>query len=397
MAASFAPVGAASANEARAREVPGEEDRGAPGAARGGGGAPALQLAGGGDGQQGRPGPAHRQHRRGQGPSHLPGRRAALGGGDGGPVARRRAQRPERAPRRPGAALVAHPGVDMVSFTGGVPTGRAVMAAAAASTKPVVLELGGNDPAILAPDVVVDEALADKIVGATFVTSGQVCMAIKRLYVPEERTSDVVEALGARLSGRGGGGRPGRGGDHGAGALRVRCRPGGGHARGGRAPGGQSDQAVAGARGGPGRGRLLRPPGARRQPADHGAHRDHEQFAPALPVVGYRSLDHAVEMANDTEFGLCASVWSNDVELAASVAGRLEAGTVFVNAHGMSAMDPSAPMGGWKSSGFGVELGPRACGPSPAPRCCSPTRARSRRVAALRGGRSARRARPGTR
>jgi acyl-CoA reductase-like NAD-dependent aldehyde dehydrogenase len=65
-----------------------------------------------------------------------------------------------------------------------------------------------------------------------------------------------------------------------------------------------------------------------------------------------------VTAANDTSFGLCASIWSNDQALAAGVARRLEAGTVFVNTHGLSAIDMDAPMGGWKQSGFGVELGP---------------------------------------
>ena len=82
-----------------------------------------------------------------------------------------------------------------------------------------------------------------------------------------------------------------------------------------------------------------------------------EQFAPALPVIPYDDVDQAVDAANDTAFGLCASVWSNDDALAADVASRLEAGTVFVNAHGLSAIDMYAPMGGWKQSGFGVELG----------------------------------------
>ena len=95
-----------------------------------------------------------------------------------------------------GEMLVSHPGVDMVSFTGGVPTGRAVMAAASGAVRPVVLELGGNDAAIVAPDVDIDDALADKIVGASFITSGQVCMAIKRLYVPEEKVRAMVDALG---------------------------------------------------------------------------------------------------------------------------------------------------------------------------------------------------------
>jgi acyl-CoA reductase-like NAD-dependent aldehyde dehydrogenase len=98
-----------------------------------------------------------------------------------------------------GAALVAHREVDMVSFTGGVPTGRAVMAGASGGLTPVVLELGGNDPAIIAPDVEIDAALAAKIVEAAFLTSGQVCMAIKRLYVPEEKVPAMVEALVARV------------------------------------------------------------------------------------------------------------------------------------------------------------------------------------------------------
>jgi acyl-CoA reductase-like NAD-dependent aldehyde dehydrogenase len=83
-----------------------------------------------------------------------------------------------------------------------------------------------------------------------------------------------------------------------------------------------------------------------------------EQFAPALPVIPYDDIEDAVRAANDTEFGLCASVWSNDDAGAADVAARLSAGTVFVNTHGISSIDMYAPMGGWKQSGFGVELGP---------------------------------------
>jgi acyl-CoA reductase-like NAD-dependent aldehyde dehydrogenase len=82
-----------------------------------------------------------------------------------------------------------------------------------------------------------------------------------------------------------------------------------------------------------------------------------EQFAPALPVLPYGSVDEAVEAANGTAFGLCASVWTGDADLAASVAGRLAAGSVWTNAHGMGAMDHLAPMGGWGQSGLGLELG----------------------------------------
>ena len=74
-------------------------------------------------------------------------------------------------------------------------------------------------------------------------------------------------------------------------------------------------------------------------------------------MIPYDDLDDAVAAANDTEYGLCASVWSNDEALADDVVCRLDAGTVFVNAHGISAIDMYAPMGGWKESGFGLELG----------------------------------------
>jgi acyl-CoA reductase-like NAD-dependent aldehyde dehydrogenase len=257
-----------------------------------------------------------------------------------------------------GEAIVTHPGVDMVSFTGGVPTGRAVMAAAAATTKPVVLELGGNDPAIFAPDVVVDEALADRIFQAAFVTSGQVCMAIKRLYVPEERRAQFVDALVERVSrevvGDGLVDEVTMGPVHRPeaqafveGLVAQAEQVGAKVHRPGTV---RAEDASSG-------GYFVSPAIVDGPPPDARIVRE-EQFAPALPVIGYSSLEEAVAAANDTEYGLCASVWSNDSDLAAGIARRLEAGTVFVNTHGMSAMDPRAPMGGWKQSGFGVELGP---------------------------------------
>lgn len=257
-----------------------------------------------------------------------------------------------------GQALVGHPGVDMVSFTGGVPTGRAVMAAASSTLKPIVLELGGNDPAVLAPDVEVDEALAGKIIEGAFVTSGQVCMAIKRLYVHEDRLSDVIDALVSRLEGE-------VVGD----GLADGVTMGPVH----RAPARDRVEGFlkeAAERGAPvvrpatvrdedrGAGGYLVPPAVVVDPPPDSAIVTEEQFAPALPVLAYRALDDAVAAANDTGFGLCASIWTNDEALGASVARRLEAGTVFVNTHGMSSIDPRAPMGGWKQSGMGLELGP---------------------------------------
>ena len=257
-----------------------------------------------------------------------------------------------------GEALVTHRDVDMVSFTGGVPTGRAVMASAAAATKPLVLELGGNDPAILAPDVEIDDALAGRLVEAAFVTSGQVCMAIKRLYVHEDSMPALIEALVARLSTEVVGDGLVDGVTMGP-VHRPQARD--------RVESFIAEAASLGAR-------VHRPAQLRDEDSEAGGYvvspaiveapppdalivRE-EQFAPALPVLGYRDLEEALSAANDTDFGLCASIWSNDEALAASISHRLEAGTIFVNTHGMSAMDFRAPMGGWKQSGFGVELGP---------------------------------------
>jgi len=257
-----------------------------------------------------------------------------------------------------GAALVGHPGVDMVSFTGGVGTGQAVMAAAAATTRPVVLELGGNDAAILAPDVAADRTLAERLVEAAFVTSGQVCMAVKRLYVHRDRLDETVDALADRLAaevvGDGLAEEVTMGPVHTASArdrveslLAEAAGAGAAVLRPGRV---RAEDAAAG-------GYFVSPALAVAPPGDSGIVRQ-EQFAPALPVLPYDDLDAAVDAANDTPFGLCASIWSNDDALAADVASRLSAGTVFVNAHGISNLDMYAPMGGWKRSGFGVELGP---------------------------------------
>ena len=257
-----------------------------------------------------------------------------------------------------GAALVQHRDVDMVSFTGGVPTGRAVMAAASATLTPVVLELGGNDAAIIAPDVEVDAALAGRIFDAAFVTSGQVCMAIKRLYVHRDRLGEMVDALVERLSREVLGDGLAEGVTMGPVHLADSYR---------RAEALIADAAVSGAK-------VHRPARLRREDEGSGGYFvspavvvapepstrlvQEEQFAPVLPILAYDELDDAVTAANDTTFGLCASIWSHDPALAADVAGRLEAGTVFVNTHGLSAIDMHAPMGGWKQSGFGVELGP---------------------------------------
>jgi acyl-CoA reductase-like NAD-dependent aldehyde dehydrogenase len=232
------------------------------------------------------------------------------------------------------------------------------MAAASSAVRPVVLELGGNDAAILAPDVDIDDALADKLAGATFITSGQVCMAIKRLYVPEDKVRAMVDALVARVGSEvvGDGLEPEvtMGPVHRPAARqRVEDMLEEAAARGARVhrPAHVREQDVAAG------GYLVSPAIVEGAPDDAQIVCE-EQFAPAVPVIGYRSVDDAIRRANDSPYGLCASIWTADDDLAASAARRLEAGTVFVNNHGTAAMDHRAPFGGWKQSGYGLELGP---------------------------------------
>jgi acyl-CoA reductase-like NAD-dependent aldehyde dehydrogenase len=196
--------------------------------------------------------------------------------------------------------------------------------------------------------------LANRLLEAAFTTSGQVCMAIKRLYLPAERLRDWRDALVAALSGV-------VVGD----GLEAEVTMGPVHTEAARdrAEAMIVDAAVSAAEvvrpatvSRPGHGWVVSPALVVAPDPSASLVRD-EQFAPALPLLPYRQIDGAVDAANDTTFGLCASVWSADEELADSVARRLSAGTVWTNAHGMGAMDHLAPMGGWGESGFGVELG----------------------------------------
>jgi acyl-CoA reductase-like NAD-dependent aldehyde dehydrogenase len=252
------------------------------------------------------------------------------------------------------AQVVAHSGLDMVSFTGGVAAGRSVLSACAPHLRPVVLELGGNDPAIIGPDLEPGPELADRLLEAAFATSGQVCMAIKRLYLPADRLAGwrdvLVESLSRTVVGDGM--------DEG-----VTMGPVHTEAARDRVEGMIADASIGAtevvrpaACTQPGDGWTVSPALVVAPDPDASLVRE-EQFAPALPLLPYRQLEDAVTAANDTAFGLCASVWTGDGDLAERVATRLRAGTVWTNAHGMAAMDHLAPMGGWGESGLGVEMG----------------------------------------
>jgi acyl-CoA reductase-like NAD-dependent aldehyde dehydrogenase len=255
-------------------------------------------------------------------------------------------------------ALVTHPGIDVISLTGGVATGKAVMAAAAARLTPVLLELGGNDAAIIAADLPITDALAEDLFAATYTTTGQVCMAVKRLYCPRDRVGELADALLARCEREvvGDGLAPetmlgpmhtAAGQDRVESMLAAAAAAGATVRTGGRL---REEDADSG-------GYFVLPTVVTDVPID-AAIVTEEQFGPALPILAYADIDEAVSAANATEFGLTASVWTGDEALGDDVASRLVAGSVSINAHGMAAQDPRLPFGGVGVSGIGRELGP---------------------------------------
>jgi acyl-CoA reductase-like NAD-dependent aldehyde dehydrogenase len=254
--------------------------------------------------------------------------------------------------------LVTHPGVDVISLTGGVETGKAVMTAAAERLRPVLLELGGNDAAIIAPDLPITDALADQLYGATYTTSGQVCMAVKRLYCPRGKVAELADALLARCDreviGDGLAPETTLGPMHtAAGRDRVARMIADAESRGATVrTGGRLRDEDAGSG-----GYFVLPTVVTDVPTDASLVVD-EQFGAVVPIVGYDDLDGAVAAANATEFGLTASVWTGDDELGDRIASQLVAGTVAINTHGMAAQDPRLPFGGVGASGIGRELGP---------------------------------------
>jgi len=249
-----------------------------------------------------------------------------------------------------GALMSAHPDIAKVTFTGSTATGRKIMKSAASTLKRLTLELGGNDAGVVLPDAD-PKAIAEGLFWGAFINGGQTCAALKRLYVHDSLYDDVCRELttyakkvvvGDGLSetstlgpvqnkrqfevvsafveeARGRGGRVLIGGD-----------PAGG-------PGYFYPVTLV-------------------ADVDHGCRLvDEEQFGPALPIIRYHDVEEAVTKANASSMGLGGSVWGSDLAIAKRIAGRIEAGSVWINKHG--AIQPNAPFGGVKQSGFGVEFG----------------------------------------
>ncbi|MBB5984779.1 aldehyde dehydrogenase family protein [Sphingobium lignivorans] len=250
-----------------------------------------------------------------------------------------------------GAWMTAHEGIDKISFTGSVATGKKVMASAAATLKRITLELGGNDATLVLEDADLDLAAAG-VARSGFYNCGQICMAIKRVYVAEPVRDaflgKLVEKVSALKVGPGSAGGMDMGPiQNGPQYEKVKAYLADALARPGA-------QVLTGGQVLPGEGYFIEPTVI--------AGLDEtvplvceEQFGPVMPVLSFASEDEAVQRANDSRFGLGASVWSTDETRARAVAGQLMAGTVWINRHGLNESD--VPFGGMKESGYGREHG----------------------------------------
>ncbi len=248
-----------------------------------------------------------------------------------------------------GTMLTSHPDVAQISFTGSTATGKKIIQAAANSLKRLTLELGGNDPAIVLDDADL-KTVAPKIFAAAMSNAGQICLAIKRVYVHESQYEELCDELAKLADATVVGDGSKQGTQMGplqnkmqydkVRALIEETRKDGKIIAGGTFPEGP--------------GYFIRPTIVR-DIDDNARLVREEQFGPVLPVLTYASIEDAIERANDTEYGLGATVWSADPEKALAVARHIDAGTVWINTHMM--LQPDVPAGGAKQSGMGVEMG----------------------------------------
>lgn len=255
-----------------------------------------------------------------------------------------------------GAALCSHPLVRKVGFTGGTATARKVLEATGPTIKNVTLELGGNDPAIVLDDADVD-ATIDRILKGVYARSGQICFAVKQIYLPRAMYSRFADAFCERVDQY----AVGHGLDPAASFGPLNNE---GQYKKVRELLDRTRNSSA---------RLIEL-GRKLDPSswDNGYYilphvvRDvdysapvscEEQFGPVVPLIAYDDEDQVVSRANSGDYGLGSSVWTSDSDRGLAMARRIEAGSTFINTHSFESLDLRMPFGGIKQSGIGREFG----------------------------------------
>ena len=249
-----------------------------------------------------------------------------------------------------GAALVAHRGVDKIAFTGSTSVGKLINKTATDTLKRVSLELGGKSPVIVLPDADVNTVIGGAA-GAIFFNAGQVCAAGSRLYVHRKIFDRVVEGVGGAAEAI----RLGPGLDPGTqmGPLVSREQQERvlGYIESGRADGAA---VVAGGDAPAHPGFFVKPTVLANVKRSMRVVQE-EIFGPVVVAERFDDIDEVAALANDTQYGLSASIWSNDLTAVHRLVPKIRAGTVWVNTHGP--VDANMPFGGFKQSGFGREHG----------------------------------------
>jgi len=254
-----------------------------------------------------------------------------------------------------GAALVAHPGVDKIAFTGSTEVGKLIVKAAAGNLKKVSLELGGKSPHIVFPDADLDAAAA-AVASGIFFNQGQTCTAGSRLYAHADCFDRVIEGVtaAAKKLQVGDGLLP----TSDLGPLvsqeqwdRVNGYVGIGRQEGARVlTGGKRPKGLE-------RGFFFEPTVFVDATANMRIVRE-EIFGPVLTALPWKDVDDLLTMANDSEYGLSAGIWTNNIKQAHRAAAALKAGSVWINCYNL--VDPATPFGGFKQSGWGREHGRQA-------------------------------------
>jgi aldehyde dehydrogenase (NAD+) len=252
-----------------------------------------------------------------------------------------------------GAALVKHPGVDKIAFTGEVATAQLIQREAANSMKRLTFELGGKSPNIIFADSDM-EAAVEGALGAIFLNQGQNCCAGSRAFVQADIYDEFLERFGRRAAARKLGDPFDPATEQGPQVDRDQYDKilryiGLGKSQGARC--------VTGGERAFDRGYFVKPT-VFGDVHDEMAIATDEIFGPVVSVFRFTDLEEVVRRANDTRFGLAAAVWTKDIGKAHAIADRVKAGTVWVNCYNV--VDPAAPFGGFKMSGIGRELGAKA-------------------------------------